>query len=181
MTRSPRRRLLAVLSMALVVCLAGMALSVVAFGQAGGNPDANVPLGDFTGTTPARDAQATTTTPTSGYTTTSPTSGYTTTSPTSGYTTTTPATTTPTTPSGQGSKPAPHHKPKPTPTPSTPAPTPVTPRTTKNAHVSQVTRPGPNQLAFTGGEPLLIGAAGAGLMLAATALQLRRRRGGSAA
>jgi LPXTG-motif cell wall-anchored protein len=40
-----------------------------------------------------------------------------------------------------------------------------------------VTRAGPTRLAFTGGEPIMLGAAGAALMLAGLGLHLRRRRG----
>lgn len=168
MPSSPRRRTAVVLSLALLACLTGMALAVVAFGQGAGDLDATIPLGDYTGTTPARQAQATT--PTGGYTTTTPTSSYTT--PTSSYTTTTPATHTVTAPSSPGSSGG-------GPTTGVPVSASHLPRHT--AHVSKVTRPGPSHLAFTGGEPLLVGGAGAGLMLAAMALQLRRRRGGAAA
>ena len=61
------RHTVVVLVVALLSCVGGMALAVVAFGQSGGNPDATVPLGDYTGTTPAATA------PLSGYTTTTPT------------------------------------------------------------------------------------------------------------
>src|SRR3954469_22219278 len=67
MKRLSSRRAFAVLLILLTSSLAGLSLAVVAFGQSGGaDPDATVPLGDYTGTTPA-------TAPTSPYTTSTPT------------------------------------------------------------------------------------------------------------
>jgi hypothetical protein len=153
------RHTVVVIVVALLSCVGGMSLAVVAFGQSTGNPDAGVPAGDFTGTTPA---------PTSGYTSTVPT----TTTPLSTYTSTTPTTTTPaqTTPtetttgqSGSGHKDVGSGG-----SSSGGSPTPSVP--------SRATRPGPTHLAFTGGEPLLIGGAGVALMLGGLTLQARRRR-----
>jgi hypothetical protein len=153
------RHTVVVIVVALLACVGGMALSVVAFGQAGGDPDATVPLGDYTATTP------TTTTPLSGYTTTTPTNPATTpvtttpaeTTPTSGQSTT--GTSNPTSSSGPSSTTG--HQPVPSSSPSVP---------------SRVTRRGPTRLAFTGGEPLIIGGAGLAVMLAGLTLQARRRR-----
>ncbi|WP_445151381.1 hypothetical protein [Baekduia sp. Peel2402] len=140
------RHTVVVLLVALGVCLGGMSLAVGAFGQAGGNPDSTVPLGDYTQTTPATSTQ-----PLSSYTNTTPTE-------------TTPTETTPT---------------------DTGAGEPVTtngtkPETTHGkrdvAIPSKATRSGPTHLAFTGGEPIIVGAAGAGLMLAGLALHRRRRQ-----
>jgi len=139
-----------VLMVAVLACIAGMGLAVVAFGQSGISTD-----------------------PTSGYTVTQPLSSYTT--PTVPPPTQTGSSTTgapvagtegPTTSAGSPSKPstvptAPHPTPAPTPNPGTPP--------------SQITRPGPTHLAFTGGEPLIIGGAGVALMLSGLALQARRR------
>jgi len=142
------RHTVVVLLVALGVCLGGMSLAVGAFGQAGGNPDSTVPLGDYTQTTPTTSTQ-----PLSSYTT---------------PTATTPTTeTTETTPTDTG------------------AGEPVTtngtkPETTHGkrdvAIPSKATRSGPTHLAFTGGEPIVVGAAGAGLMLAGLALHRRRRQ-----
>jgi hypothetical protein len=149
------RHTVVVFVVALLACAGGMGLSVVAFGQSAADLDASVPLGDYTGTTPASTA------PLSGYTTPTPTTPATTpaaTTPGSGGTTTgssTPATgTKPSTTSGNNSVPT---------ASSGPAP-------------SRATRPGPTNLAFTGGEPLIIGGAGVALMLAGLTLQARRRR-----
>lgn len=145
------RHTVVVLLVALGVSLGGMSLAVVAFGQAGGNPDATVPLGDYTTTTPA-----TPTTPLSSYTNTTPS------------TVTTTATTVPTqtgqgTPvSTNGTRPSTTHG-----STTVPTSTSYTP--------SRVTRSGPDHLAFTGGEPIFVGVAGAGLMLAGLALHRRRR------
>lgn len=137
------RHTVVVLLVALGVCLGGMSLAVGAFGQSGGNPDATVPLGDYTQTTPATSTQ-----PLSSYTTTTPTS-----------TTTTPTDT------GEG----------------VPVETNDTkPETTHGKRdvslPSKATRSGPTHLAFTGGEPIVVGAAGVGLMLAGLALHRRRRQ-----
>jgi hypothetical protein len=148
------RRTVVVLLVALGVCLAGMSVAVVAFGQSpSGDPDATVTLGDYTATTPS--------TPTSAYT--------------QPQTTTTVQTVTPTpTDTGQsvptttnGTKPSRTHGSRTTPGGGT---THTLPSTAK------ATRPGPTHLAFTGGEPILVGAAGAGLMLAGLALHRRRQR-----
>lgn len=142
------RHTVVVLLVALGVCLAGMSLSVVAFGQSTtSDPDATVPTGDYTSTTPAQS--------------------------TSPYTTTQPKTTTTvvTTPTDTGeSAPATTHgtKPKRVHGSTTPTVTPAVP--------SRATRSGPTHLAFTGGEPILVGVAGAGLMLGGLALHRRRLR-----
>lgn len=102
------------------------------------------------------------TVPLGDYTQTTP---ATSTQPLSSYTTTTPTTTTSPTDTGAGE--------------------PVTtngtkPETTHGkrdvAIPSKATRSGPTHLAFTGGEPIIVGAAGAGLMLAGLALHRRRRQ-----
>jgi hypothetical protein len=149
------RHTVVVIVVALLACVGGMSLAVVAFGQSSGNPDAGVPAGDFTGTTPA-----------SGYTSTVPT----TTTPLSTYTSTTPTTPTQTTqttttPSPTKAQSNNGHKDVKS---SDSTPTPPVP--------SRATRPGPTHLAFTGGEPLLIGGAGMLLMLGGLTLQARRRR-----
>jgi LPXTG-motif cell wall-anchored protein len=143
-----------VLAVALLSSLGGMGLAVVAFGQDAGNPDASVPTGDYTATTPA----------------TAPLSGYTTTAPTSGYTTTTPTTVTTSRPSAGGSTPSKGSTRGRTPShaqASVPA---------RRSQPSRATRSGPTHLAFTGAEPIALGAAGFALMLAGLALHLRRRR-----
>lgn len=144
------RHTVVVLIVALLSCTAGLSLAVVAFGQSTTNPDANVPTGDFTGTTPPVTSAYTSTVPTvtSTYTATTPT--------TTSQGTTTPAASKPV--SANGNKAVPSHG-------SSPGPVP-----------SRVTRPGPTHLAFTGGEPLIIGGAGLALMLGGLSLQLRRRR-----
>jgi hypothetical protein len=142
------RHTVVVLLVALGACLGGMSLAVGAFGQSGGDPDATVPMGDYTQTTPPTSTQ-----PLSSYTTPS-------TTPT---TTTTPSTTPTDTGEGlpvttNGTKPETTHGKRDVSLPS------------------KATRSGPTHLAFTGGEPILVGAAGAGLMLAGLALHRRRRQ-----
>lgn len=153
------RHTVVVLLVALGVCLAGMSVAVVAFGQSpGSDPDATVPTGDYTGTTPSTSTLL---------------SPYATTPTTTVQTSTTTSTTTATSPA---------------PT-DTGASAPVSTHGTKpqRAHgrrdvsgggtvPSKATRSGPTHLAFTGGEPILVGAAGAGLMLAGLALHRRRQR-----
>jgi MYXO-CTERM domain-containing protein len=134
------RHTVVVLLVALGVCLGGMSLAVGAFGQSGGNPDATVPLGDYTQTTPATSTQ-----------------------PLSSYTTTTPTTTPTDTGAGQPV--------------STNDTKPETTHGRRDVNMpSKATRSGPTHLAFTGGEPIIIGAAGAGLMLAGLVLHRRRRQ-----
>ncbi len=151
------RHTVVVLLVALGVCLAGLSLSVVAFGQSGGDPDATVPAGDYTGTTPS-------TAPLSPYTQTTPQTVTTT-------VTTTPAKTTETDTgagaptSTNGSKPSRTHGSRSVPNGSGSLPS-----------SSKATRSGPTHLAFTGGEPIVVGAAGMGLMLAGLALHRRRQR-----
>jgi hypothetical protein len=142
------RHTVVVLLTALLACLGGLSLAVVAFGQTSANPDATVPTGDYTGTTPS--------VPVSPYTQTTP------------ATVTTTETTTPTQ-TGQGvpaetngTAPERTHGSRTTPHGSSTLP-------------SKATRSGPTHLAFTGGEPILVGIAGAGLMLAGLALHRRRR------
>lgn len=137
------RHTVVVLLVALGVCLGGMSLAVGAFGQSGGDPDATVPLGDYTQTTPAPPTQ-----PLSSYTTTTPTSPTTTPTDTGeGLPVTT-----------NGSKPETAHGQRDVAVPS------------------KATRSGPTHLAFTGGEPIVVGAAGMALMLAGLALHRRRQR-----
>jgi hypothetical protein len=160
------------LIIAMLTSLGGMGVAVVAFGQDGANQDAGIPTGDFIATTPRQATD-----PTSGYTTPGATTP-TTTSPLSGYTntSTTPATTpsstvtapsstseqTPSQSTSSGSSgPSTTHGKTPVATPSQP---------------SRATRTGPTHLAFTGADPLLLGGAGAGLMLAGLGLHLRRRK-----
>ncbi|HWI71987.1 MAG TPA: hypothetical protein VNT55_08535 [Baekduia sp.] len=145
------RHTVVVLLVALGTCLGGMSMAVVAFGQTTGDPDATVPLGDYTGTTPS--------------TSTAPLSSYTSTTP---ATVTTTQTTAPTQ-TGQGA-PVSTNGTKPTTThgsSTVPTSTDYTP--------SKVTRGGPTHLAFTGGEPIFVGAGGAGLMLLGLVLHRRRR------
>jgi hypothetical protein len=144
------RHTVVVLLVALGTSMGGMSLAVVAFGQTSGDPDATVPLGDYTATTPS-----------------------TSTAPLSSYTSTTPATVTTQsthpTQTGQG-QPVSTNGTKPTTThgsSTVPTSTDYTP--------SKVTRGGPTHLAFTGGEPIFVGVAGAGLMLAGLVLHRRRR------
>jgi hypothetical protein len=147
------RHTVVVLVVALLSCVGGMSLAVVAFGQAGGSQDGTVPLGDYTSTTPAQTA------PVSGYTTPTPTAPAPTPRPV-----TAPSST------GQGQV---------LPTKTTGTSATHTNAGTSPASPSSATRPGPTHLAFTGGEPIVIGAAGVALMLAGLGLQLRRRRASS--
>jgi MYXO-CTERM domain-containing protein len=144
------RHTVVVLLVALGVCLGGMSLAVGAFGQSGGDPDATVPLGDYTQTTPA-----TSTAPLSSYTTTSQTTTPTDTG--AGLPVTT-----------NGAKPETTHGTKPETTHGR--------RDVALPSSSKATRSGPEHLAFTGGEPIVVGAAGAALMLAGLALHRRRRQ-----
>ncbi|QEC48191.1 hypothetical protein FSW04_11855 [Baekduia soli] len=153
------RHTIVVLITAVVASVGGMGLAVVAFGQSSDGSGSDAPLSGYTTTTPA-------TTPTSGYTTTTPASGYTVptvTTPSAGGNA--PSTSTgasgPTTTTGRATH-ANGHRGTPTGTHAVPV---------------KATRPGPTHLAFTGGEPILAGAAGVALMLAGLALQWRRRRG----
>jgi hypothetical protein len=151
------RHTVVVLLVMVVSSLGGMSVAVVAFGQSGGDPDATVPLGDYTGTTPSSQ-----TTPLSSYTTTTNTTA----------TTIAPAQTTQTQTSTAQSGPA---------TTNGTAPTRSHGRTTVpngssgGALPSRATRSGPTHLAFTGGEPLLVGAFGMLLMGGGVALHRRRR------
>ncbi|HWH95469.1 MAG TPA: hypothetical protein VNT03_16525 [Baekduia sp.] len=142
------RHTVAVLLVLLLSCLGGMTVAVVAFGQSGGDPGATVPLSDYTTTTPPAS-----TTPLSSYTTPTPTT----------TTTVTPTTTTPTT-TGQSSPAG----------PSTPTRTQGAATIPAGTVPSRVTRSGPTSLAFTGGEPIVVGAFG--LVLTAAGLLLHRRR-----
>jgi hypothetical protein len=155
-----------VLLVALVSCIGGLSVAVVAFGQAGGDPDATVPQGDFTSTTPAAS-----TAPASGSTAPAATAP-----PSTAPAATTPAATTPaaTTPAQGQSKPG-SAKGGASPSRSTPRPAAAA---AAGPSPSRATRQGPTHLAFTGGEPLVVGAGGAVLMLAGLALHLRRRRAG---
>jgi hypothetical protein len=144
------RHTVVVLLVALGVCLGGMSVAVVAFGQSpSGDPDATVPLGDYTSTTP-----------TSPYTSTQPRTTTT--------VVTTPTDTGESAPSTtNSSKPSRAHGSRTTPHGGTTHTLPTT---------AKATRPGPTHLAFTGGEPIYVGVAGAGLMLAGLALHRRRLR-----
>jgi hypothetical protein len=146
------RHTVVVLLFALLICVAGSSLAVVAFGQTATNPDATVPAGDYTGTSPVAP-----------YTQTSP------------ATVTTTETVTPT--QTQESVPAETNETAPTRTHGSTT-TPGVPNGGGDLP-SKATRSGPTHLAFTGGEPILIGLAGAGLMLAGFALHQRRRRASS--
>jgi cytoskeletal protein RodZ len=145
------RHTVVVLLVALASSLGGMSLAVVAFGQSQTNPDATVPTGDYTATTP---------TPTSSYTTTSTTPA----------TVITPTTTTKPTQTGQ-SAPVTTNGTKPTTTHGTT----TVPGGGTSTLPSKATRNGPTHLAFTGGEPILLGAFGVSLMLLGFALHRRRR------
>jgi LPXTG-motif cell wall-anchored protein len=167
------RHTVVALIIALLTSVGGMGVAVVAFGQDGPDQDLGIPAGDFTTTTPRQAGSATD--PTSGYTTpttttptaTAPLSGYTnpstTNSPSSTVTAPSSASEgTPTQSTSSGSSgPSTTHGKTPVATPSQP---------------SRATRSGPTHLAFTGADPLLLGAAGAGLMLAGLGLHLRRRK-----
>jgi hypothetical protein len=138
--------------------LGGLSVAVVAFGQSTStDPDATVPLGDYTGTTPT-----TSTTPLSGYTTTTPTTTTTSTVQTTPPTSTTEGTTT-----TGGTKGATAHGRRNVTIPS---------GNGGGTSPSKATGRAPTKLAFTGGEPILIGAFGAALMLTGVALHERRRR-----
>jgi hypothetical protein len=147
------RHTVVVLLVALGTCLGGLSLAVVAFGQSpSGDPDATVPLSDY----------STSTTPTSPYTTTQPKTTTTVVTPT------TPADTGESAPvTTNGTRPSRTHGSRTTPNGGTTRTVPST---------AKVTRPGPTHLAFTGGEPIFVGVAGAGLMLAGLALHRRRQR-----
>jgi LPXTG-motif cell wall-anchored protein len=111
-----------------------------------------------------------------GQSTTEPTSGYTTaTTPTPTAPVTTPATTTPTPTTPSTSTTPDEQTPTETTSPGTTEPSrthgripPTTP--------SRATRKGPTHLAFTGADPIVLGGAGAALMLAGLGLHLRRRK-----
>jgi hypothetical protein len=152
------RHTVVVLLVALGASLGGMSLAVGAFGQGSGNPDATVPLGDYTGTTPS-----TSTTPLSQYTNTTPAT----------TTTVVPTQTTGPTQTGQGA-PVSTNGTKPTTTSGS-----ATVPTGTGTLPSRATRSGPTHLAFTGGEPIFVGVGGAGLMLAGLALHRRRRQASS--
>lgn len=144
------RHTVVVLLVALGVCLGGMSVAVVAFGQApSSNPDATVPTGDYTGTTP-----------TSSYTVTT--------------TSTTPTVTTTPTDTGAGA-PVSTNDTKPSRTHGS-STTPSGGSTHTLPSTATATRRGPSHLAFTGGEPIFVGVAGAGLMLAGLALHRRRQQ-----
>jgi hypothetical protein len=141
----------AVLLVLITASLGGMSLAVVAFGQDTGDPDATVPTGDYTGTT------------TSPYTVTTPQTTTTVVTPTSTTQTSTTQTST-----GQsapvttnGSKPSRSHG--------------TAPNGSGGKLPSKSTATAPTRMAFTGGEPLLIGAFGAMLMVSGVALHRRRR------
>jgi hypothetical protein len=157
MKRLLSRRAFAVLLVLMTSSLAGLSLAVVAFGQAGGgDPDATVPLGDYTGTTPAPGSTA----PLSPYTTTTPTVQ---TQPTTTTKTTTTETGESSPATTNGSKPSRSHGTTSVPNGSGELP-------------SRSTGRAPTKLAFTGGEPILLGALGIMLMLSGVTLQQRRRR-----
>ncbi|WP_155892095.1 hypothetical protein [Conexibacter woesei] len=145
--------------------LGGLSLAVVAFGQGTStDPDATVPVGDYTGTTPSTST-TTSTAPLSGYTTTTPTTTTTTTTSTSTTETTSPTSTTEGTTTTGGTKGATAHGRRDVTIPSG-----------GGTQPSKATGRAPTKLAFTGGEPILIGAFGAALMLTGVALHERRRR-----
>jgi hypothetical protein len=155
MKRLSSRRAFAVLLILLTSSLAGLSLAVVAFGQSGGaDPDATVPLGDYTGTTP-------TTAPLSPYTTSTPTVQTQTTSTTKTSTATETGASSPTV--TNGSKPSRSHGTTSVPNGSGELP-------------SRSTGRAPTKLAFTGGEPIVLGAFGIMVMISGVALQQRRRR-----
>lgn len=153
------RHTVVVLVIALLACIGGLSLAVVAFGQAGQNMDATVPLGDYTTTTPA--TAPSTAPPLSGYTNTTATTPPSATTPSKPSSSSGSSTST----SGSG-----HTR------PSHPVGTTRHSTSVGGGQPSRATRPGPTHLAFTGGEPILIGSAGMALMLAGLGLQLRRRR-----
>lgn len=146
------RHTVVALTVLLLSSVGGMSVAVVAFGQAGGaDPDATVPLGDYTGTTPAPSTE-----PLSSYTTTTPTTQ---TQPVAPSTVTQESSPT----STNGTKPTRTHGSTTTPNGGGEVP-------------SRATRSGPTHLAFTGGEPMVIGIIGVMLMAGGAALHLRRRR-----
>jgi LPXTG-motif cell wall-anchored protein len=115
----------------------------------------------------------------SGQTTSDPTSDYTV--PLGDYTTTTPSTvTTQAPPAPQAPAPAAPERTATVPAASgrVPRGRHVLPTTTRSVTPvpSKTTRSGPTTLAFTGGEPIILGAAGVALMLGGLVLQRRRRR-----
>jgi hypothetical protein len=142
------RHTVVVLLVALLSSVGGMTLAVVAFGQSGGDPDATVPAGDYTGTTPAPS-----TAPLSPYATTPATTPTTPaeTTPTDAQTNTT-GTTGPERKHGRTNVPSGHGE-----------------------LPSRATRSGPTHLAFTGGEPLYVGFFGVALMAGGLMLHRRRR------
>jgi hypothetical protein len=148
------RHTVVVVIIAMLSSMCGMGLAVVAFGQDAQSSDATVPLGDYTATTPATTTRPSTTT-LSGYTVTAPSTVETKTS-------TSPAQASPSRTTGGSNSTHSHGR---TARPSS-----------GGTQPSQATRPGPTRLAFTGGEPVLLGAAGFVLMLAGLTLHLRRRR-----
>jgi hypothetical protein len=155
MKRLLSRHAVVVLLVLVTSMLGGMSLAVVAFGQSGGNPDATVPLGDYTGTTPAPGQSA----PLSGYAPTTTSTKPTTQTVTSVTSTQMTSTST----STNGTQPTRTHGSTSVPSDSGPLP-------------SRVTRSGPTRLAFTGGEPILIALFGIMLMISGAALHARRRR-----
>jgi cytoskeletal protein RodZ len=156
------RHTVVVLFVLMLSSIGGLSVAVVAFGQDSADPDATVPLGDYTSTTPASASTA----PLSSYTTTTtstaPLSSYTTTSTTK-TTTSTPTQTNEATTTTGGTKTSPA-------APSAPS------SGGGGNFPSRATRSGPTHLAFTGGEPIVIGAFGVALMGAGVALHTRRRR-----
>jgi hypothetical protein len=149
------RHTVVVLLVFLLTSVGGMSVAVVAFGQSGGDPDATVPLGDYTATTPTTSTQ-----PLSTYTTTVNTTATTPPSTSTGGSTT-PQTETSVSTATSGSEPS-----------RTSSGTPSSPG---GATPSRATRSGPTHLAFTGGEPLVIGAFGIAAMGAGLVLHRRRR------
>jgi hypothetical protein len=152
MKRLLSRRMVVALLVLTTSVLGGLSVAVVAFGQdTSTDPDATVPVGDYTGTTPA-----TSTAPVSGYTTPS-------TTPTTTTVQTQSSTTEATTTTGGTKGATAHGRKDMTVHGSGPLP-------------SRATGRAPTKLAFTGGEPILIGGFGITLMLTGLALQERRRR-----
>jgi cobalamin biosynthesis Mg chelatase CobN len=151
------RHTVVVLLVMVVSSLGGMSVAVVAFGQSGGDPDATVPLGDYTGTTPSSS-----TTPLSSYTTTTNTTATTIAPTQTTQTQTSTAQSAPTTTNGTAPS-------------RTHGSTTVPNGSSGGALPSRATRSGPTHLAFTGGEPLLVGAFGMLLMGGGVVLHRRRR------
>jgi hypothetical protein len=156
MKRLLSRRMAVALLVLTTSVLGGLSVAVVAFGQdpSSTDPDATVPLGDYTGTTPAT---GTSTAPVSSYTTPA------TTPSTNTVESVPPTSTTEGTTTG-GTKPARAHGKK------------AVTVHGSGSLPSQATGRAPTKLAFTGGEPILIGGFGAALMLTGVALHERRRR-----